>query len=172
MLSMFYLNFTKGGNYELPSSLRHNEVLSRASLIIFLFLFTFIMSNALVSIIIIRYKYLRSAVQLDNEANGRIFREVGREYNRKLLNLLFWRKPGYKLKTLDRTEKETFRTFENFTLYNRIKFNLQILCKQNKPKPLEEHLKEVEYYRLVGRIICTFFGFISVENIWFLGELL
>ena len=89
MLSMFYLNFTKGGNYELPSSLRHNEVLSRASLIIFLFLFTFIMSNVLVSIIIIRYKYLRSAVQLDNEANGRIFREVGREYNRKLLNLLF-----------------------------------------------------------------------------------
>ena len=72
---------------------------------------------------------LIDTVQLDNEANARILRELGKEYNHKLRNLLWRKKPGYKLKSLDKNEKETFKTFDNFSLCNRIKFNMQLLFK-------------------------------------------
>ena len=98
ILSMFYLNFTHSEKLEQPKILNLDELLSRISLVLLFFIFAFIMLKTLISIIIIRYKYLRSVVQLDNEANGTIFREVAWESNRKFLNLVWWRRPNYKLK--------------------------------------------------------------------------
>ena len=56
--------------------------------LIFIFAFWMILMKMFITIVIVRYKYLRSAVQIDNEAHARILAKKGRIFKQKLWNFL------------------------------------------------------------------------------------
>ena len=55
--------------------------------LIFIFTFSIILMKMFITIVIIRYKYLRSIIQIDNEAHARILAEKGEELKKRLWNL-------------------------------------------------------------------------------------
>ena len=62
--------------------------------IIFSLVFYFIMIKILISIVIIRYRYLRSLKQLRNEAMARIVANRSKIFKEHLLNLILFRRPN------------------------------------------------------------------------------
>ena len=69
-----------------------NKFIYNLYYILFAFIFAIILMQMFISIVIIRYKYLRSIVQLDNEANARIITKKEKEFKNKIRNFLFWKK--------------------------------------------------------------------------------
>lgn len=87
LLRLFYLQMGESDAFDLrkKSDYGYFNVLF---FVLFMLIFSFLLLKMLVTIVIIRYKYLRSIVQLDNEANARIVKKKSEEANRKLLNFL------------------------------------------------------------------------------------
>ena len=70
----------------------NQKFLQKLYFIIFVFLFSVVLMKMFITIVIVRYKYLRSITQLDNEANARIFAKKGNAFRKKLINLLWCRR--------------------------------------------------------------------------------
>ena len=68
-LKMFYYNFSDGRVDEYKTT---DHYLFAVFYIIFLMIFFFILNKTFISIVIIRYRYLRSIKQLDNEAKAKV----------------------------------------------------------------------------------------------------
>ena len=62
--------------------------------IIFSIIFYFVMIKMLISIVIIRYRYLRSLKQLRNEAMARVVAKRSKLLKEHILNLILFRRPG------------------------------------------------------------------------------
>ena len=75
----------------LHSSTITTKIFYRLYFMVFISIFTVFWMKMFIIIVIIRYKYLRSITQLDNEANARIVAKKGYELRRKFINLLWWK---------------------------------------------------------------------------------
>ena len=62
--------------------------------IVFSIIFYFVMIKMLISIVIIRYRYLRSLKQLRNEAMARVVAKRSKIFKEHILNLILFRRPG------------------------------------------------------------------------------
>lgn len=65
---------------------------TRMFYIIFLLIFYFILAKMLISMVIIRYLYLRTLVQLDNNARARILQKQAEAEKNKWINLVLFRR--------------------------------------------------------------------------------
>jgi hypothetical protein len=90
-LQLFYLIFGDG-NKITSEGYQGMKVAADIFFIIFVICFVSMFLKILMAIVIVRYKYLRSKVQLDNETSARIIQAKSKEFNQKLLNLLCCKK--------------------------------------------------------------------------------
>ena len=77
-LRLFYLMLGQGKALETITGTKMKFLIS-VFFMIFLLSFSFILLKVLITIVIVRYKYLRSVVQLDNEAHSRIMKKKSEE---------------------------------------------------------------------------------------------
>lgn len=90
-LRLFYLVFGRGTRISDSDSIIVN-VVTKIFFVMFFLIFSFVLFRVLITIVIVRYKYLRSKVQLDNEANARIMQEKSKKINAKIIDLLLCRR--------------------------------------------------------------------------------
>ena len=91
MVRLFFLLFGDTSTILNIPSVTQN-LLYKLYFVMFIFIFYVVLMKMFVTIVIVRYKYLRSIIQLDNEANARIFAKKGNEFRKKFVNLLWCRR--------------------------------------------------------------------------------
>lgn len=129
-LILFYMMAGQNNEIGVINKTHKLYVVSRILYLVFLLLFYFGLLKTLKSIIITRYKYLRSMVELENEANSRIEKLKTQERNQAFLNLIFCRKPNQS--KASKKDLGSQLKFQNMTMCNKFRLNLQELFKEDQ----------------------------------------
>ena len=113
--------------------------------LIFVLWFGFIMVKLFVSVIIVRYLYLRSIIHFENEIKANIINKHNQKLNKVYLSMLMCKK--YKEKREEYNESDqhqepisVFNLFKN--IVDNFNFNLNYIREINAIKPKEQILKE------------------------------
>ena len=86
---LFYYTFGTGTASEFNI---YYQMLFQFFFIIVSMLFFFLLTKMLISMVIIRYRYLRSLKQLRNEAMARIMSKKSKEFKQKIVNLILFKR--------------------------------------------------------------------------------
>lgn len=107
--------------------------------VIVIVIIAFTLVNMLVSIIIIKYRFMRSGIQENSEAYARIIAKESKEYLNKWVNLFLCRKPADRVGA-----NRTDRNMESsLNLWNKFLMNALNIWDGIKPKDKEERDEEL-----------------------------